>query len=95
MTLSQARGATSDPQLLTIAPELQQHCDAAATALTLDLSDLRSVDNAAIRWLGERLARGDEIFGASPYIRFLLERDQRSSYSLVTTGSRDTGEEGE
>ena len=72
--------------------ELQKHCAAAATALTLDLSDLKSADNAAIGWLGERLARGDEIKGASPYIKLLLKRAQLSSDSLAATGSRSINE---
>jgi len=72
--------------------ELQKHCAAAATALTLDLSDLKSADNAAIGWLGERLARGDEIKGASPYIKLLLEREMTRSGSLATTGSRSINE---
>jgi len=75
--------------------ELQKHYEEAATALILDLSDLKSADKTAIRWLGERLARGNEIVGASPYIKFLLEREQPNPNSLAATGSRGSSEDSE
>ena len=72
--------------------ELREQCSAVATKLVFDLSDLKNADKAAIRWLGERHARGDEILGASPYIRLLLEREQLSSDSLAATGRRSFNE---
>lgn len=75
--------------------ELREQCSATGTSLVFDLSDLRSADRAAICWLGERLARGDEIKRASPYIKFLLEREQLNPDSLAATGSRGASEEGE
>ena len=73
---------------------LREQCSATQTKWVFDLSELKSVDKAAICWLGERLARGDEILGASPYIKLLLERQQRRSDSLTVTGSHGTGKEG-
>ena len=73
--------------------ELQQHCAAAATAIILELSELKSADKVAIRWLGTRVAGGDEVLGASPYVKLLLERDQWRSDPPTTTGSRGSGED--
>ena len=76
--------------------ELQEQCAAAApTKLVFDLSDLRGADPAAIQWLGKRSARGEEIRGASPYIKILLERDQQRSDSLGATGSCGLNDEEE
>ena len=72
--------------------ELREQCFAVQTKLVFDLSELKSADRAAIHWLAERRARGDEILRASPYIKLLLERDEQSSGSHTATGSRDTGE---
>jgi len=72
--------------------ELQEQCSSIQTKLAFDLSQLKTADTAAIHWLTERHARGDEILRASPYIRFLLERDDQSSDLLATTGSRGKGE---
>jgi len=73
--------------------ELREQCSAVQTKLVFDLSDLKSADKAAIHWLGERSARGDEIKGASPYVKLLLERDQWRSDPPTTTGSRGSGED--
>jgi hypothetical protein len=75
--------------------KLREQCSAVETNLVFDLSELKSADIAAIHWLGGRHGRGDEILGASPYIKLLLEREQRRSDQLTTTGSRGASEDGE
>ena len=75
--------------------ELQKQCSGGPMKWVFDLSELKSADKAAIRWLAKRLARGDEILGPSPYIKLLLELEQRRSDSLTTAGSRNSGEEDE
>lgn len=72
--------------------ELQEQCSAAGSGLVFDLADLKSADRKAIQWLAKRHRRGDEIEGASPYIKFLLEREQLSSDLLAATGSRSINE---
>ena len=75
--------------------ELREQCVAAGTRLVFDLSELRSADKSAIHWLAERHARGDDIHGASPYIKLLLERDKQGPDSSAPSGGRGNGEEGE
>jgi len=72
--------------------ELREQCSATTTKLVFDLSDLTSADRTAIQWLANRHGRGDEIKGASPYIKLLLKRAQLSSDSLAATGSRSINE---
>ena len=74
---------------------LREQCSGAQTNWIFDLSELKSADKAAIGWLGERLARGDEIKGASPYIKLLLEREMMSPDSVAATGSRSINEGGD
>lgn len=73
--------------------ELQEQCPETGTKLVFDLSDLTSAYSIAIQWLGERLRRGDEIKGASAYIRLLLEREQLSSDPLAATRSINEGDD--
>ena len=54
--------------------ELEALCAAARFPVVLDLSQLVSADDEAMRWLRGRLAGGDPVTGASPYIRLRLER---------------------
>jgi anti-anti-sigma regulatory factor len=54
--------------------ELRAACDASGGPLTLDLSELQSVDSAGIQWLQSCKGRGAAIVGASPYIQLLFER---------------------
>ena len=78
--------------------ELEEHCAAAETAVIFDLTDLKTADKVAIGWLSTRVAEGDEVLGASPYIRLLLERYQKGPEPLSPAGSnagRSTDEEGE
>jgi hypothetical protein len=55
-------------------PELQRACGGIKGRLTLDLTDLRSVDRQGAGVLRELRAQGAEIVGASPYIQLLLRR---------------------
>lgn len=57
-------------------PELDEQCAAAEARVVLDLSELQSADQDALRWLSDWVARGERIAGESPYIRLLLERAQ-------------------
>ena len=59
--------------------DLEALCAAAETTVILDLSEVQSLDEDAIRWLSRWRARGERVFGESPYVRFLLERARKDS----------------
>jgi len=75
--------------------ELQEQCRAIKTELVFDLSELKTADRAAVHWLVERQARGEEILGASPYIKILLERDEQRTDPLTAKTGSGAGEDGE
>ena len=54
-------------------PDLEKECRSAEPPLRLDLSDLSSADEDGIQTLRRLSAEGAELFGASPYVRQLLD----------------------
>ena len=54
-------------------PDLEAVCRFAEPPLRLDLSGLSSADKDGIRTLRRLSAEGAELFGASPYVRQLLD----------------------
>lgn len=52
--------------------ELERVIEGGSGALRLDLSELRSADNAGLAALRAHRAAGASIVGASPYIKLLL-----------------------
>jgi len=64
--------------------ELEEQCGAFEARVAFDLAELRSADAAAVCWLRGRMERGDEITGATPYVRLLLER-------AIGSGQRNEG----
>ena len=58
--------------------ELEARCTAGRGTLVLELSELRSADEEAIRWLCGHVERGVRVAGASPYLSLRLERGLES-----------------
>ena len=55
-----------------------QRADARHTVV-FDLVQLQSADDASIRWLCDHVEQGCRVTGASPYIKFRLERGRDRS----------------
>ncbi len=72
---------TSDDRVLKIdgwlhapdLPELDSLCANGPRTLTLDLADLRGVDEAAVGFLRQRRARGARLIGVSAYLALRLD----------------------
>ncbi|WP_207168509.1 hypothetical protein [Thiocystis violacea] len=72
---------TSDDRVLKIdgwlhapdLPELERLCAKGEQALTLDLSELRSVDDAAVSFLRQQRAQGARLIGVSAYLTLRLD----------------------
>ena len=55
--------------------ELEEHCAEAQRTVVFDLTELRFADRRSIRWLSTRVQQGEQVLGASPYIKLRLERE--------------------
>ena len=54
-------------------PDLEKECRSANPPLRVDLSGVSSADKDGIQTLRQLAAEGTELFGASPYVRQLLD----------------------